>query len=221
MPENGFLSTCVLLLLSLSSAAYGQKTIFLRGELLAESRGAVHMSDYQVEIVSTTDHMGSSRTQVQADGSFRVRNAIPGASELRVLDSRGEVVVEQYLSVQEGVTISVRLPAPSGSRAPSGTISARELSNPTPPKAIKEYFTAKKAGAAGDADKAIAHFQRAVEIHPDFMEAWNDLFVAYSKQKRFPEAVASFRKAAAIDPDSAMVAKNLRVAEYWAKTVLK
>src|ERR1022692_795005 len=157
MPENRFLSTCMLLLLSLSSAAYGQKTFFLRGELLAESRGAVHMSDYQVELVSTTDRLGSARAQVLPDGTFLLRDTPAGSSQLRVLDSRGEVVVEQYISVQEGVTISVRLPAPSGSRAPSGTISTRELSNPTPPKAIKEYFTAKKAGAAGDADKAIAH----------------------------------------------------------------
>jgi tetratricopeptide (TPR) repeat protein len=222
MPENRFLSTCVLVLLSLSSAAlacgqaHGQKTIFLRGELLSDSQRFVQMSDYQVELVANGDHTPSTRAQVLPDGTFLLRGATPGTSQIRVLNLRGASVFEQYISVQEGVTVSVRLPEPGGQRAPGGTISARELANPTPLKAIREYIAAKKATAAGDAEKSIAHFLRAVEIHPGFMEAWNDLGVAYIKQRRFPAAVEAFRKAAAIDPDSPVVEKNLRVAEVWA-----
>jgi tetratricopeptide (TPR) repeat protein len=221
MPENRFLSTCVLLLLC--SAAYGQKTIpLLRGELQPEASGVVHLNDYQVEIVSNAEHLGSGRAQVQPDGSFFVHDVTPGASHVRVLDSRGESVVEQYIIMQEGILISVRLPAPDAVRPPHGKISARELAHPTPPKAIKEYFAAKTTLAGGDLDKSIVHFERAVQLHPQFLEAWNDLGVVYVKQKRFPEAVEAFRKAAELDPASAMIGQNLRVAQYWsAKSVLK
>jgi tetratricopeptide (TPR) repeat protein len=222
MPERRSVSTCVLLLLSLSSAAYGQQRIsLLRGELQSDSP-LMHLNDYQVEVVANNDRIGGERAQVRVDGTFFLHDVVPGNSHLRVLDSRGEAVVEQYVSVQEGLMISVRLPAPPASRVPTGRISARELAHPTPPKAIKEYLAAKKAAAAGDLDKSIAHFERAVEIHPDFFEAWNDLGVSLTRQKRFPEAVEAFRKASKLAPDSAMIGQNLRVAQFWAsKTVLK
>jgi hypothetical protein len=223
MPENRLRTWCVVSLLSSFFALnlLAQRKVFvIRGELVADAP-LVRVNDYEIEILSPGDRFGGGRVPVASDGTFFIRDVESGVSQLRVIDARGEIVHQEYVTLQEGLVISIRLQTAGGSRAPAGKVSARELAHPTPLRAVKEYMNAKKAVAAGDLDKAIAHFLKAAEIHPQFVEAWNDLGVAYMNEKRVPEAVAAFEKAAAIEPDSKVVSGNLRVASTVMKRALK
>jgi tetratricopeptide (TPR) repeat protein len=47
----------------------------------------------------------------------------------------------------------------------------------------------------GRVDEAIDHFQRALDIHPDFAEAHNDLGLALAQKGQFKDAIAHYRKA--------------------------
>lgn len=66
------------------------------------------------------------------------------------------------------------------------------------------------AETPSDLNQAIAHFQAALRIRPDYVRAHTDLGSALAKLPgRLPEAVAEFRAALAIDPDLAIPHNNL------------
>ncbi len=215
MPEKRLISKCTFLLLSLlfaaDSSSAQRKITVLRGELQTEST-AIRLSDYQVQLISTTSHFVTDRSQVSSDGTFYLRDAEPGIARLLVLDQRGEIVQEEYLTIHEGIALNVRLKTPEKAEAASGRVSVNELTHPVPEKALKEYAKAKKATSDGDLDKTIAHFRKAVEIYPRFFQAWNDLGVAYMKERHAEEAAGAFQKAAEIAPAEQRVQQNLKVA---------
>jgi spermidine synthase len=64
----------------------------------------------------------------------------------------------------------------------------------------------------GRLDEAIALFQRATAIKPDFAEAHCNLGVALANQGRLDEAIGHFQRAIAIKPDFAEAQRNLGVA---------
>jgi tetratricopeptide (TPR) repeat protein len=59
------------------------------------------------------------------------------------------------------------------------------------------------------ADQAIAQFQAALKIKPNYLRAHTDLGSAYAKVGRFSDSMAEFRAAIAIDPDLAIPHNNL------------
>ena len=62
---------------------------------------------------------------------------------------------------------------------------------------------------AGQADKAIAQFQKALEIKPDYFEARNNLGNALLQKGQTDEAIASYQKALEIKPGYAEAHSNL------------
>ncbi len=226
MPENRFVSTCISLLLSLlisAASLSGQKKFSLRGELQFDPPGSVLPADYHVELACGGDHFITERALVAVNGSFQLRDASAGLCQVRVLTLHGDPVFEQYVNVIEGVELDIRVPVQRAARPASGTVDARQLAHPTPPKAIHAYVDAKKAAAAGDLDKAIARYQRAVEVDQQFLAAWNDLGVALMRKNRVNEAADAFRKAAALTPgpsseESMVVNRNLQVALFKLKS---
>ncbi len=53
----------------------------------------------------------------------------------------------------------------------------------------------------GDRHGARAEFERAVELDPEYVEAWNNLGSLYVEEERYPEAIAVYRNALEIAPD--------------------
>jgi tetratricopeptide (TPR) repeat protein len=64
----------------------------------------------------------------------------------------------------------------------------------------------------GSVDEAIVHFQRALQIKPDYVKAYNNLGNALFKKGNVDEAIAQFQKALQIKPEDAEIHKNLAVA---------
>jgi len=62
----------------------------------------------------------------------------------------------------------------------------------------------------GQADKAIRHFEHAVELNPGCADAHLFLAQLLAGQKRYDEAIAEYRKALKIDPGRAQAAHSLR-----------
>ena len=52
------------------------------------------------------------------------------------------------------------------------------------------------------AKEALEHYQRVVELEPDFASSWTDLAYAHKKLGNFADADASFRRALALEPDN-------------------
>ncbi|HXJ01620.1 MAG TPA: tetratricopeptide repeat protein [Micropepsaceae bacterium] len=76
------------------------------------------------------------------------------------------------------------------------------------PEMFNNYGAALKA--LGDAKSAIAAYQRALALDPNYADALNNLGVIYRMQRQPDKAVESFRRAAALKPELAEARKNLR-----------
>ena len=63
--------------------------------------------------------------------------------------------------------------------------------------------------AQGSLDQAAARFHRAIELKPDFAEAYNNLGNVFKAGQKLAEAANCFRQAAAIKPDQAEPYNNL------------
>ncbi|MEZ5361707.1 MAG: tetratricopeptide repeat protein [Bryobacterales bacterium] len=87
-------------------------------------------------------------------------------------------------------------------QTPSGghMVSLQRLKNAPPPKAVREMTKGADAVAAGDREEAIRHYQKALEIHPSYIEAYNNLGVQNLKLNRIDEAIAALEKAVELDP---------------------
>ena len=63
----------------------------------------------------------------------------------------------------------------------------------------------------GEAEKAIGHYRRAVDLRPDYAEAHYNLGRLLVEQGQFDDAIAHYEKAAAINPADAEAQNNLGV----------
>jgi len=64
---------------------------------------------------------------------------------------------------------------------------------------------------AGDPDRAVEHLEKAVELDPNLMEAWNNLAFAYSASNRTEKAMKAFSKAIELSPERTELINNRAV----------
>lgn len=57
--------------------------------------------------------------------------------------------------------------------------------------------------------EAIAHYERAIALHPAYTAAYNNLAIALASLGRYDEAVTRFQDAMGRDPDNAEARNNL------------
>jgi Tfp pilus assembly protein PilF len=109
-----------------------------------------------------------------------------------VADAAGRIVVS--LELDESATAS------TDALRRHMTVPASQLA--IPDGAQKELEAARLRLARSDADGAITHLERAIEIAPRFMTAWNELGVIAYQSARYNDAERDFRMALSADPDA-------------------
>ena len=60
----------------------------------------------------------------------------------------------------------------------------------------------------GELDKAIANYTKAIELQPDYAEAYYNRGLAYRNKATFDKAIADYDKAIALKPDFAEAYNN-------------
>lgn len=91
-------------------------------------------------------------------------------------------------------------------------ISLGRLQHAPPPKALRQLVRAQEAFSEGRFDDGVKRLEQAIEIHPNFIEARNNLGVQYAKSGRWTEAAAQFERAAELDPAAPTPHLNLAMA---------
>jgi Tfp pilus assembly protein PilF len=91
------------------------------------------------------------------------------------------------------------------------------LQHKVPGRGLKEFQKALAASKKNDQEKALEHLQKAVEIDPEFMEAYNNLGVQYMVRGDSAKALEAFDHAAKLDPGSARAAANCGAALFSLK----
>ena len=77
---------------------------------------------------------------------------------------------------------------------------------------VAQYTLGDALSKKGNVDEAIAHFQEALQIKPDFADAHNNLGIALLQKGNVDEAIAHYQKALQIKPDFAEAHNNLGIA---------
>lgn len=100
------------------------------------------------------------------------------------------------------------------------------------PSSAAESFTPKPASASlynlglksydiGDLQSAITFFQRAVDLDPEFVDAYFNLGAIYKKQKNYPQAINAFRKNIELSPKDYEAIFEIASCYYESKDYLK
>jgi tetratricopeptide (TPR) repeat protein len=79
-------------------------------------------------------------------------------------------------------------------------------------RAAECFAKAKELQQAGRLEEAVASYSRALELKPDYAEAYNNLGNALRSLRRFDQAIASLRRACDLRPDLAGIHSNLGLA---------
>ncbi|HEX8765220.1 MAG TPA: tetratricopeptide repeat protein [Candidatus Acidoferrum sp.] len=96
------------------------------------------------------------------------------------------------------------------SRPIAGAVSARDLLIPA--KALKEFKRGRKAYLANDFKSSAKHFEKAVQMYPDFAEAHTNLGSSYLMEGSFEKSLGEFERAIALDPKRIGAYNNLSLA---------
>ena len=75
-------------------------------------------------------------------------------------------------------------------------------------RAYDELYRGLSCSERDEQDKAIRHFNKAIELKPDFFGAYNNRGVAYNKKGDFGSAIKDFNKAIELNPDLAEAYNN-------------
>jgi len=181
----------------------------LRGRLLPATRASVWLHGATAPFEDST--------LADGDGHFRFRDLLAGTYTLGVfVPARGEMrrtieVGPSHAGSGRRIELTVELQdgelESRDSVRRSAIVSAKELA--IPEHARREYEEAEKRLARRDVEGAVAHFQRAVELAPQFSEAWNHLGTLAYQARDYTRAESCFRKALDADPSAFQPLVNL------------
>jgi Flp pilus assembly protein TadD len=84
---------------------------------------------------------------------------------------------------------------------PSTPAIEQRRQSPAEATAQTEFDRGVRARVAKDWARAVAAFRRAVQLRPDFPEAWNELGFALRNQGRYPDSLEAYDRALELRPN--------------------
>lgn len=200
-----------MLVLSISCFAQASRpdyVPFIRGEVhgLSPALG----EDRAVEL-APCDHRSQSQVVfLAADGSFEFRQVETGCYNVRVLAGpyRQPIYEENTLLNTHSATLELRIKTKIVARPMEGRVSARQLMNPPPARAIKALHDAQRFASKGETEKAIEQYHRTLDLHPSYAEAHVNLAVQLVQAGRLEEALTELHQARKLGMDDAILHTN-------------
>jgi tetratricopeptide (TPR) repeat protein len=139
-----------------------------------------------------SDSNGTASFSGLRPGNYRVRASGLGYEEVTTnvfSITNGQTHVEYITLLPRGGDASVI--------SPTATVAAVDLS--VPEKARKELERGDKSAAHGDWEFALTHFQKAIEIHPQYARAYNNMGVVRMRSGDTARGREAFEKAISIN----------------------
>jgi len=199
-----------LLLLIIALCARAEPARYeLRGRLLPATRASVwlHGATAPFEDSTLAGDDGRFRFRGLPAGAYTLGAFVPGRGEMRRTIEVGPSQADAKKRIELAVELRDGEFESHESLRREAMVSAKELA--IPERAHREYEEAERRLARRDAEGAVAHFERAVELAPQFSEAWNHLGSIAYQARDYTRAESCFRKALDADPNSFQPLVNL------------
>jgi len=197
------------LLMAAVCARGGTGRYELRGRLVPATQASVWLNGATAPFEDST--------LADEDGHFRFRDVLAGTYTLGAfVPGRGEVrrtieVGPSQADARKRIELTVELRdgdfESRDSLRRGAMVSVKELA--IPESARREYDEAEKRLARRDVEGAVAHFKRAVDLAPQFSEAWNHLGTIAYQARDYTRAESCFHKALDADPAAFQPLVNL------------
>lgn len=176
-----------------------------------------HPVNDRVKITLSTLNDPGMLVYTDTNGQFNFSGLPQGTYSVEVSGDRKlyDTVTEQVTllrGMRANLVINLRERGASTNKKAGGVVSVAELDTGVPAAAKKEYEKGSKLSLEGKTKEAIAQFQRALEIHPAYLKARNDLGVQYILLKQWAEAIEQFEAAIDINPKSFNPRLNIGIA---------
>jgi tetratricopeptide (TPR) repeat protein len=151
------------------------------------------------------------QARVGSDGEFLLHGTASSSRgySLEVRDGHRLLHQENVWSPTAVRNLTVTLPEPKLQPSSSETVSVARLLHAPSAKAAKLFA---KAMTVSDLEESIALLEKAVEEHPEFIEARHNMAVRLGRIREYDRAVKQFEVVLQLDPSSAMAWANLGVA---------
>jgi len=148
-----------------------------------------------------TDDNGNFIFRRLAAGTYTL--TVEGGREFETATETVDIIAGSREAEQSGqtYTIQIRLAEKRAAPDPSrkGVVSANAA--PVPEEARARYNKALEASAAGDRKRAVRELRGALEIHPQFPLAFNELGAQYLMLGQLGDAAGAFDSAVKLAPD--------------------
>jgi tetratricopeptide (TPR) repeat protein len=200
----------VLLLLTAVLCARADTARYeLRGRLVPATRASVwlHGATAPFEDSTLADDEGRFRFRNLPAGAYTLGAFVPGRGEMRRTIEVGPSQADARKRIELTVELRDGEFESRDSLRREAMVSAKELA--IPERAHREYEEGEKRLARRDVEGAVARFERAVAIAPQFSEAWNHLGTIAYQASDYTRAESCFRKALAASPESFQPLVNL------------
>lgn len=134
----------------------------------------------------------------------------PYRRRLQQLDLRsGGSIITIYLEPLDGGVVTR-----GGDDGDDLTVDVRQLQAEIPIAAHREFEAALEARSDGDHVRATERLERAVELAPEYYDAWIDLGGGYDRLGRYDDAKSAYLEASEVNPAGALALVNLGVLYY-------
>jgi tetratricopeptide (TPR) repeat protein len=146
-------------------------------------------------------------------GEFEFQGIAPGTYQLRVMAGSGSVVHEEFVLINSGYqNLSIQISnSPQRASTHDRTVSIRQLQHKVPAQAQKEFAKGQAAFKKDHNTAALEHFKNAIELDPEFADAFNGSGVTYAALGQLQQAADQFQRAVDLVPDHPGATANLSV----------
>lgn len=208
----------ITLLCSGSEWLFAQTT---SGSIIGQIRIAPG-TEIKAPVLVTLNSRGATVDSIYTDNEGRFGfNGLPANLYHIVINEDGYLPVQEEVSV-DPVTSSMRIltiylvpretilkSSPSIKGGNTRLADSAQYTQQIPKSARKEYDQGVRSDKDGKPDEAILHYQKAIELAPEFYEARNNLGSDLMSRSQFPEARLQFEKVVKVNPSDAAAYFNL------------
>ncbi len=201
------------MVISLAPPARPQSAAISVWRVSLQSESGESLSRYSGELYDGL-HRRMAAVDLGLDNTFEFRQIPCGEYLVVVRDANGEAVHQEFVSANSQQQVTIRLPKKDVPQPPAGPVSVTQLRHPPARKAVQAAMRAERFARAGEFEPAAQQFQKAIDISPDYAEAYSGLAASHLHTGNFRDAESEANRAIELSQPNPVDLCNLSQAQF-------